>query len=95
MITHVVLLKLKDDHRDAGDRLTQKMLALPPLIPQIKHFEVQPNIVESERNYDVILISKFDSLQTLKEYQQHPDHLVLLDYVRQVCSDLKVIDYES
>jgi hypothetical protein len=70
MITHIVFFKLRDEHRDKTTTLRDKLMALPDKIPAIKHYEVGINMIESDRNYDIGLISRFDSMADLKTYTE-------------------------
>ena len=44
-------------------------------------------------NYDLILISDFDSLETLEKYKIHPDHVAVGDFMRPVRISRTCIDY--
>ena len=95
MFVHVVMFKLKDRNQQQAEALKAKLDALPATIDLIKSFEVGINVVESARAYDVVLISKFDSLETMQAYQVHPDHQDVLAYVREVTDGIVAVDYED
>lgn len=95
MFVHVVMFKLKDRNQQQAEALKAKLDALPATIDLIKSFEVGINVVESARAYDVVLISKFDSLETMQAYQVHPDHQDVLTYVREVTDGIVAVDYED
>ncbi len=95
MITHIVLFKLKEPNRQTAEAVRDRLLALPALIPEIRHFEVGINIVESARAYDVALYSHFDSLETLRAYQDHPRHREVAAFIQSVTSGAVAADYES
>lgn len=94
MITHIVMFKLDASVPDAAQMIHDKLMALPDVIPQIRHFEVGMNIVESERNYDLVLVSKFDSLDDMAIYQANADHQTALAYIKTVAQSVVVVDYE-
>ena len=48
----------------------------------------------SADNYDIILDSEFDSLQDLKTYAVHPEHLKVGAYISKVRTSRAAIDYE-
>ena len=81
MITHVVMFKVKDPVAELTAEIKARLMALPPKIEQIKHYEVGINIVESARAYDLVLISKFDDLEALRAYQVHPAHMQDLQFI--------------
>lgn len=95
MITHLVFFRLQDEHKDKATILRDKLMALPDKIPVIQHYEVGINIIEAERNYDISLISRFDSMQDLKTYTDDPHHQEVVAYIKSVISDSKAVDYES
>jgi hypothetical protein len=95
MITHIVFMKFKDRSPEIPQTVKDKLLTLPAKIPQIKHFEVGLDVMHSERSYDVALFSKFDSLDDLKIYNTHPDHVEVLGYIRSVLDVAASVDYES
>jgi hypothetical protein len=95
MITHIVMLKLKDRSRENAEKVRATLMPLRNKIPQIRHYEVGVNVVESARAYDVALYSKFDSLDDLQIYQDHPNHVEALKYIRTVIESSAAVDYES
>lgn len=94
MIAHVVMLKFKPEFPEAAEEVKRRLDALPPIIEQIKKYEVGINIVESSRAYDVAIYSQFDSLEALETYQAHPVHQEALTYIRSVISGMTAVDYE-
>ncbi len=95
MITHIVLMKLQDPSPEVTGKIQALLMALPPQIPQIRHYEVGVNIVASERAYDMALVSRFASLEDLDIYSKHPAHLEALQYIRSVLASAVAVDYES
>jgi hypothetical protein len=96
MIKHVVLAKFKKETTEAEIADLQKSLgALPALIPEIKLYEYGPDIVHSERSCDFALVSAFENMDTLKRYQVHPDHVVVLNKFLKLCSDIFAADFEQ
>ena len=95
MLTHIVLFKFKADVPDAVIQVTEKLLTLPPQIPEIKTYDIGKNSIKSERNYDLALYSQFSNVEDLQTYQQHPEHLKVLDFITTVVESVAVVDYES
>ncbi len=95
MLKHIVVMKFK-----AGVTSTQvediknSLGALPEKIPVIRHFEFGADILKSERSYDFALVAAFADIEALKTYQSHPEHLPVLDKVRNACDKILVVDYE-
>lgn len=95
MITHVVLIKVKGGEDFVKQEIKRQLETLPLQIPQIKHYEVGINIVQSARAYDVALYSKFESLEEMAIYAQHPTHQAVLTYIREHADSVVAADYES
>jgi hypothetical protein len=93
MLTHIVMMRFKDRDPQIPQIVKEKLLTLPAQIAEIKHYEVGINIVTAERNYDLVLVSKFDSLDTLHAYSVHPAHVEVLGYIRSVLETAAVVDY--
>ena len=94
MIKHIVLFKLQEDQKDAVDTLVAKLRHLPEVIDLPQSFEVGKNVVSLAVNYDVALVSTFESVDALMEYKNHPEHDRFVDYMRTVCEPVKACDYE-
>lgn len=75
MLTHVILFKLKQPNETAIAEALARLRALDGAVPSLRGLEVGRDIVRSERSYDVALIARFDDLDGLIAYQQHPAHL--------------------
>jgi hypothetical protein len=95
MFTHIVLFKLHDRAPANIQKFRDTLLSMDGKIPQIKGMEVGVNVVESARAYDVALVQRFDSLDTMQEYQNHPVHQAILPYLRESSSSTVAVDYVS
>ena len=97
MITHVVMFKLHDtvDKKDVAQEIKMRLDSLPAKIDVIKTFEVGLNVLESARSYDMVLVSTFESLETLAVYSKHPDHVAHLDFIRNASASIMAVDYGS
>lgn len=94
MITHIVLFKLKD--RSAGSVIKAKdiLSGMKGKIPQLRHLEVGIDVLHSERSYDLALVTKFDSIKELQNYQAHPVHVEVARYMNSVKDSSISVDYE-
>ena len=79
MVRHVVMFKFlpEADGRSKAEnvRMTaERLSALPALIPEILHSEVHIGAAaRADANCDLLLISDFESFETLGTYLVHPD----------------------
>lgn len=100
MIKHLVFFKLADEAEGNTKEenillAKQKLEALKEVILVIKKIEVFSNHPSaSPENYDIVLDSEFDSLEDLKIYAAHPEHLKVGEFIAKVRIGRAVIDYE-
>lgn len=67
--------------------------ALPEKIDFIRRMEVHLNENDNGKNFDAVLISEFDSLDDVRRYRVHPDHVIISEYVSRVRLDRASVDY--
>ena len=82
--------------REENVAITKAMLdALPAKIPQIVASTVELNSKKADSsNWDLVLISDFNSFEDLKAYQLHPDHVAVGTFMRPVRRARACVDYE-
>lgn len=95
MITHIILIKLVHTNAETVEEARKVLAGLDGKIPQLRHFEVGANILESYRSYDLALLARFDSLEDLEAYQQHPAHVEVVKYLQGVRQSVVTVDYET
>lgn len=95
MITHIVMMKFKPEHQADIPAVKERLLTLPGQIELIRHYEVGLNVLPSDRAWDLVIYSKFDSLEDLAQYDQHPAHQEVVAYLRPLRSHISSVDYES
>lgn len=95
MIKHVIVIKFKPDVTDSEKNSFEEELSkLPSVIPEIKGFIFGRDVVRSERSYDFALVSDFDSLEALDRYRKHPEHVKVLQQVRNIAEHIVAVDFE-
>jgi hypothetical protein len=100
MIHHIVLWKLDDTYSsnektEIKKQLKDKLLNLLHYIDELRSIEVNFNSENAVAdNFDIILDTKFDSIQDLKKYQIHPDHIKVAEYLKTLKLKRASIDYE-
>lgn len=94
MITHVVLFRLIDRSEKSVKEAQDVLRGLDGRIPSLRGLEVGVDCVKSARSYDIALIAKFDDLEGLDEYQNHPAHLEVVEYINRVRDASVAVDYE-
>lgn len=95
MITHIVFFKLTDRSPSSILKARDVLMGMEGKIPQLRHLEVGIDILHTQRSYDLALVTKFDSLEDLEAYQNHPVHVEVASYIASVRESAVAVDYES
>ena len=96
MITHVVMMKFRPEvSKEEVDELEALLDALPEKIQEIQSYDFGRDVVRSERSFDFALVSVFANLDTLKHYQVHPEHQVVVKKLGGMCEQIAAVDYEN
>lgn len=98
MVKHIVLFKLKEtlskeEKCDVMNRFKGAIEALPEKIAVIRKVFVGLNMNEAE-TWDICLESEFDSLEDVKLYAAHPDHVAAAGILKEAKQDRACVDYE-
>ncbi|MCX6073223.1 MAG: Dabb family protein [Campylobacterales bacterium] len=94
MVVHIVMFQFKDENKEANLAQVKTMLeALPSHIEPLKSMEVGIDISRSERSFDLVLTSTFDDQEGLSVYAVHPEHLAVVNVIKEVTTLSKVVDY--
>jgi len=94
MTVHIVMFKFKDEDREKNIEVVSQMLnGLLSTVPTLKSIEVGQNFSDSDRAMDLSIITTFDDKDALKAYAMHPEHLKVVELIRQVTLESKVVDY--
>lgn len=95
MVVHIVMFKFKDEEKALNIAKAKHMLEkLEQLIPELRSIEVGINFDESERAFDLSLYSTFETKEDLKVYAVHAEHLKVVDFIKSVALESKVVDYD-
>ena len=95
MITHIALFKLVHTNPETVEEARKVLAGLAGKIPQLHHFEVGANPVESYRSYDLAVLARFDSIEDLEAYQRHPAYVEVVKYLQGVRQSVVTVDYET
>lgn len=99
MIRHVVAFRLKAE--DAADRardaasIQQQLTSLVGLVPELRHLEVGIDVGLVAGHWDVCLVTDFDSVADLENYQGHADHVRVVTTINPLIASRAVVDYET
>lgn len=94
MIRHIVMWKFKEGEQENMLLFRDRLLALKGKIPEIRSMEVGININPSDRSFDAVLVSEFDSLEALKAYSTNPLHVEVSNFCKTIRTSSVSCDYE-
>jgi len=96
VLRHYVFLKYRDgtsdDHVAA---FCERLLALRGTIEGIEHLEIGRDELHDARSWDMVLIMEFASLDALRAYQRHPQHLAVMAFNAPFVTGLGSVDFTS
>lgn len=79
MIRHMLLVRWKPEFPEAQRQdWLDKVRALPEKIETIRSLSVGADVLDGQRSWDHGLVADFDSLDDVRAYAVHPDHLPLI-----------------
>ena len=94
MIHHLVILKFKSGIDNEQIEALEAMLdELPNKIIEIHLYEFGRDLVKTDRSYDFGLSALFANLEALERYQKHPEHQKVLEKIKTLCDDVKIVDF--
>lgn len=94
MIRHIVLFKLKNRSAESIARTADVLRTMEGQISVLNSIEVGTDVIHSDRSYDIALVTTFESLDALNEYQVHPVHQKVIEHMSQVRDSSVSLDYE-
>ena len=92
MIRHIVMWKFREGPEKEQEEFLSGLAALQGVIPQLLKSEVARNV--GEGNYDAVLVSEFESLETLQQYKVDPRHKAVSALCKSIRTDRVAVDYE-
>lgn len=95
MIKHVVCFKLKNNSDEDKQKAKEVLLSMKGKVDLLRGITVGTDFLGSDRSYDIILETLFDSKEDLDKYQKDPYHeSVVKTYMHAVRESSIAIDYE-
>ena len=94
MIRHIVLFKIKDEFKDEIPQMVKNFYGMKGKIEGMLDLEAGQDFLQSERSYDLALITVFDSRESFQAYQTHPVHMPVKKRMHEVRSASVACDFE-
>lgn len=96
MVEHIVCFKLKPETTpEQGQKLVEMLRALKDTVPGILDLSAGETFTpERGQGFTVGLVVRFRDKEGLAAYGPHPNHVVVKEYVAQVCDSVLAVDYQ-
>jgi len=96
MVVHIVMFQFKKESKEANLIQAKQMLEkLMGTVPTLRSMDVGLNFSQEARAMDLSIITTFEDKAGLEAYAVHPEHLKVVDFIKQVVEYAKVVDYEK
>jgi hypothetical protein len=94
MLRHYVFLKYREETSGAHvAAFCARMLALRERIAAIEHLEIGRDELHDARSWDLVLIMEFASVDALRAYQRHPQHLAAMAFNEPFVENVASVDF--
>ena len=94
MLQHYVFVKYREGTTAAHvASFCGRMLALRDSIDGIRRLEIGRDELHDARSWDLVLIMAFDSVDALRAYQAHPEHVALMRFNDPFVADVASVDF--
>ncbi len=95
MLKHIVMIKFNagEDVEQLSQEFIQKLQALETSVPSLKSMEVGKNISTKPSAYHLVLTAVFDDEEGLNAYRTHPDHVKILERMKETVEAVAAVDY--
>ena len=93
MVKHIVFMKLEDNSEKNKVLVKDKLISMKGRINVLKEIEVGINFNNSDRAYDIALVTLFENKEDLKAYAVDEIHLEVIDFLKSINTITKVVDY--
>ncbi len=96
MLQHYVAIKYRaGTSEDHVAEFTRRMLALRGTIPEIVQLDIGRDILRDARSWDLMLVMRFASVDTLRTYQRHPEHVKVMEFNQPCVESVASVDFHD
>ena len=94
MVKHIVCFKIKEEYKNRIPEAKATLLSMEGNVPMLKKIIVGVDFLHSERSYDLILETWFETKEDLENYQVDPYHVSVVKKLMHEIREASVaIDY--
>ena len=97
MVRHIVFWNLREtaegcSREENALKIKEKLEGLVSVVPGLLSAQVGLNY--NPKGYDLCLLAEFADRQAQADYQVHPAHQAVREFVHKVITDRAVVDYD-
>lgn len=97
MVKHIVMWNIQEhiqeSEADMAKQVKDQLEGLKEVIHEVITIEVGINFNSGPGAYDLVLYTEFEDEDALNIYQNHPEHLKVVEFVKTVLKDRVAADY--
>ena len=94
MLQHYVFLKYRNGTPEQHvTAFCERMGALSATVGEIARLEIGRDEVRDARSWDLVLIMEFTSIEALRAYQRHPQHLAVMAFNDPFVAHVASVDF--
>jgi len=94
MITNNLLIKLKERNHENIEKTKSVLLSMEGKIEVLRGIQVEVNIRHEASSYDMMLITRYSSMEDLEAYLIHPVHVEVVKYIASVMETCASVCFE-
>lgn len=96
MYRHTVVFRFSPESTTAqAEALATALAELPAQIPEIRSYQVGPNVGDNVENWHFAVVADFDNVDDWRVYRDHPIHLaVIAEFIHPILADRAGLQYE-
>ncbi|MNC19044.1 Stress responsive A/B Barrel Domain protein [compost metagenome] len=95
MITNHLLIKLKTQNLTDAEKAKAHLLGMKGKIGVLAGIQVELDIRHSAASYDLLLITRFATMEDMEVYLAHPVHLEVSKYIAEVMEASASVCFEE
>ncbi len=94
MVKHIVMFRLKERTEANACDMRDVFLAMKGKINYMVNLSAGVDFLKEGRSFDVVLECTFNTREDLENYQTHPVHIPVKEYVKPRVECSHAVDYE-
>ena len=96
MIHHYVMIKFLPQTPEGHiENFGKKMKDLDQILPEMTNFVFGIDEFHEARSWNVIFSISFKNMEDLQVYQEHPDHLAIIEFNKPHVESVATVDFTS